>query len=151
MPLNRQARGNRGVAGVGGGGGGGAGAGGGRAGGTRGVTLIELVIAVAILALGAAAAWRSFDAARRGVGGQAARALAQEVALNRAAELRLMQGGGGALPGIVRMGGIDWRLSLTTRATEGALAETEIAATAAGHPGARLLVWLPAPPEAAGP
>lgn len=121
----------------------------------RGVTLIELVIAVAILALGAAAAFGSLDAVRRGIGGQAARAIAQEVALNRAAELRLAAqaadaaastglGPGSGLPGTVRMGGIDWRVSLTAQETEGALAETEIRVTATGQPGARLLVWLPA-------
>lgn len=114
----------------------------------RGVTLIELVIAVAILALGAAAAWSSLDAVRRGIGGQAARALAQEVALNHAAELRLAALGGEAagvaVPERVRMGGIDWRIALTAQATEGDLAETEIRVTAPGQPGARLLIWLPA-------
>ena len=114
----------------------------------RGVTLIELVIAVAILALGAAAAWSSLDAVRRGIGGQAARALAQEVALNHAAELRLAARGGGAArlaeTERVRMGGIDWRISLATQETEGDLAETEIRVTATGQPGARLLIWLPA-------
>lgn len=108
----------------------------------RGVTLIELMVAVAILALGTMAAWRSFDAARRGVGGQAARLLAQEVALNRAAELHLA-GPGAQLPGAERMGGIDWTLTLTAQDTEGALAETEILVAAPGQPGARLVVWLP--------
>lgn len=107
----------------------------------RGVTLIELLIAVAILAMGTLAAWRSFDAVRRGVGGQAARALAQEVALNRAAELWLAPGAD--LPGVERMGGVDWTVTLSAQATEGGLAETEILVAAPGQPGARLMVWLP--------
>jgi general secretion pathway protein I len=124
----------------------------------HGVTLIELVVAVAILALGTAAAWRSLDAARRGVGAQADRVLAQEVALNRAADLRLA-GGGDTLPETERMGGIDWTVTRTARPAEGGLVETEIvvtprgrvpgaaSGTAPGGAGARLLVWLP--PEVA--
>lgn len=112
-----------------------------------GVTLIELVVAVAILAIGSAAAWGSFDVVRRGIGGQAARALAQEVALNQAALLRLgdMQSRRDAslLPDRVVQGGIDWHIRTSTEATEGAWAQTEISVTAPGKPGARLIVWLP--------
>jgi general secretion pathway protein I len=103
---------------------------------------------VAILALGTAAAWRSLDAARRGVGAQADRALAAEVALNRAADLRLAADGDAPLPGIERMGGIDWTLTQTAQPVEGGLAQTEIAVTAPGRAGARLLVWLPGAEEA---
>jgi general secretion pathway protein I len=113
----------------------------------RGVTLIELVIAVAILALGTAAAWRSLDAARRGVGAQAGRALAQEVAFNRAADLRLADRPA-PLSGTERLGGIDWTLTQTTLGAEGGLVQTTISVTATGRPGARLLVWLPAPQDA---
>lgn len=109
--------------------------------GQRGVTLIELLIAVAILAMGTMAAWRSLDAVRRGIGGQSERGLAQEVALNRAAELRLA-GPGARLPGVERMGGIDWTVTLFARETGGALAETEILVGAPGRAGARLVVWL---------
>jgi general secretion pathway protein I len=117
----------------------------------RGVTLIELVVAVAILALGAAAAWQTLDTVRRSIGGQANRALAQEVALTRAAELRLAGAGPGALPGQVRMGGIDWSVAVTTRATAGGLAETEVLVTAPGRRGSRLLVWLPVATGTAAP
>lgn len=106
----------------------------------RGVTLIELLVAVAILALGTLAAWRSFDAAGRGVGGQAARVLAQEAVLNRAAELYLDPAA--PRPDVERLGGIDWTLTLTVQATEGGLAQTEIRAAAPGQPGAVLTVWL---------
>lgn len=108
----------------------------------RGVTLLELVIAIAILGLGSAAAWRSFDAARRGAGGQMERTLALEVAQTRAAELRLGLAG---LPERVRLGGIDWTLATTARQTDGALAETELVVTAPGRAGARLLIWRPGP------
>lgn len=112
---------------------------------TRGITLIELVVAVAVLALGAAAAWRSLDAAGRSAGGQAERALAQEVALNRAADLRLAAPGT-LMPAVERLGGIDWTVTQTTAATAGGLAQTEIAVAAPGRAGARLTVWLPAGP-----
>jgi type II secretion system protein I len=107
------------------------------------MTLIELVVAVAVLALGLSAAWGSIGAARRSAGAQADRVLALEVAQNRAAALRL---GLPDLPGVERMGGIDWTLATTRRATEGGLVETELTVTAPGRAGARLVVWLPAPP-----
>lgn len=122
----------------------------------RGVTLIELVVAVAILALGTTAAWRSLDAARRGVGAQATRALAQEVALNRAGDLRLADRTA-PLPDTERMGGLDWTVTQTMRPAEGGLIEIELSVTAprrlpggapgtaTGGAGARLVVWLPAP------
>jgi general secretion pathway protein I len=109
----------------------------------RGVTLLELVIAVAVLALGTAAAWQAIGAARRGIGAQAERVLALEVALNRAAEIRL---GTPDLPEVERMGGLDWTVTATGRATEGGLVETELLVAAPGRAGARLVVWRPAPP-----
>jgi len=90
----------------------------------RRMTLIELVIAIAILSIGMIAAWRGYEQAQRGIGGQVGRILAQEVALNRAAELRLSgltegfdirltrnppwraAGGGGAMRGARRSRGM---------------------------------------------
>lgn len=111
--------------------------------GPRGLTLIELVVAVAVLALGLAAAWTAIGAARRSALGQIERVLAQEVALNRAAELRL---GTPGLPQVEPMGGIDWTVAAQRRATAGGLVETELVVAAEGRAGARLVVWLPAPP-----
>ncbi|HPD92503.1 MAG: prepilin-type N-terminal cleavage/methylation domain-containing protein [Rhodobacter sp.] len=110
-----------------------------------GFTLIELAVAVAILAIGTMAAYRSFDAAQRGIGGQLDRALATEVALNRAAELRLqgMQAGRG-LPPVVSQGGRDWAVSVTESAMAGGLIEATIAVTAPERPGARLVAAVPA-------
>lgn len=110
----------------------------------RGFTLIELAVAVAILAIGTVAAWRSFDQAQRGIGGQLDRTLAAEVALNRAAELRL--GGmtaGRALPDVVTEGRIDWRIAVEDRATAGGLVEATILVSAEGRPGARFVVVVP--------
>lgn len=106
----------------------------------RGFTLIELTVAVAILALGAVAAYRSLDQAQRGVGGQVDRALAAEVALNRAAELRLdgMQAGR-RLPDRVTQGRIDWRVSVEEAATASGMIEATILVSAPGRPGARLV------------
>ncbi|MCB1407836.1 MAG: prepilin-type N-terminal cleavage/methylation domain-containing protein [Rhodobacteraceae bacterium] len=111
----------------------------------RGFTLIELVVAVAILSIGSLAAYRSFDAAQRGVGGQIPRLLAAEVALNRAAELRLSgMAEGRALPATVRQGRTDWTVAVTENRTSGGLIEAAIAVTAPGSPGARAVTYVPA-------
>ena len=109
----------------------------------RGFTLIELLVAVAILAIGSIAAYRSFDAAQRGVGGQVSRALAAEVALNRAAELRLQgPAAGRSLPDRVTMGLQDWRIAQVEASTAGGLIEVTISVTARDGPGARLVAFV---------
>lgn len=109
----------------------------------RGVTLIELAVAVVILALGSLVAMRSLDQARRTLGGQAARVLAQEVALNRAAELRLFGlDTGRDLPARVRQGPIDWDIDLATVATAGGRVAATIRVSAAGQAGAVMVVHL---------
>lgn len=110
----------------------------------RGFTLIELVIAVAILSIGTIAAYRSFDAAQRGIGGQIPRLLASEVALNRAAELNLAgMAAGRGLASQVDMGRTRWSVSVIETATAGGLIEAEILVSAADSPGARLVVYVP--------
>lgn len=111
----------------------------------RGFTLIELVVAVAILSIGTIAAYRSFDAAQRGIGGQIPRLLAAEVALNRAAELRLggMAAGRGLSPR-VEQGNIVWTVAVTETTTASAMIEAEITVSAPDSPGARILVYVPA-------
>lgn len=107
----------------------------------RGFTLIELAVAVAILALGSMAAWRSFDVAQRGIGGQVPRLLAAEVAMTRAAELRLLGlAEGRALPTIVRLGGTDWQIARSEAETAGGLVEVTLTISAPGQPGARRIV-----------
>ncbi|MCA0203876.1 MAG: type II secretion system minor pseudopilin GspI [Proteobacteria bacterium] len=110
----------------------------------RGFTLIELAVAVAILAMGSVAAYRSVDQAQRGVGGQLDRALAAEVALNRAAELRL--GGmhaGRRLPDRVSQGRIDWRVTVEEAATASGMIEATILVSAPGRPGASFVTIVP--------
>jgi general secretion pathway protein I len=111
----------------------------------RGFTLIELLVAVAILSIGTIAAYRAFDQAQRGIGGQIGRALAAEVALNRAAELRLSgMESGRALPAEVRMGNAVWLVQVSETATAGGLVEAEILVRPrAGGGGARLVTHVP--------
>ena len=109
----------------------------------RGFTLIELAIAVAILAIGTMAAFRTFDAAQRGIGGQVARALAHEVALNRAAELRMIgMVAGRALPSTVTQGHTDWRVDVAEAVTDGGLVAVNIVVSAPGQPGARIVAFV---------
>ena len=113
----------------------------------KGMTLVELVIAVAILSIGMIAAWRGYEQAQRGIGGQVGRVLAQQVALNRAAELRLSglpEGRG--LPAEVTMGRTQWRVSVTEAETRAGLVATTITVSAAGQPGARLTAHIPTGP-----
>lgn len=110
----------------------------------KGMTLVELVIAIAILSIGMIAAWRGYEQAQRGIGGQVGRVLAQQVALNRAAELRisgLPEGRG--LPHEVAMGPTRWRISLTEGAPRAGLVATTITVSAPDQPGARLVTHLP--------
>lgn len=112
--------------------------------GTRGFTLIELVVAVIILSIGTLAAYRSFNAAQRGVGGQIPRLLAEEVALNRAAELRMSgMAQGRALPSRVQQGPTEWTVAVTETATTGGLVEAEIVVSAPDSAGARVVVYVP--------
>lgn len=111
---------------------------------TRGFTLIELVIAVAILSIGSIAAYRSFDAAQRGIGGQIPRLLAAEVALNRAAELRLggMSAGRGLAAQVVQ-GHTTWMVAVSEAPTSSGFVEAAITVSAEGSPGARVVVYVP--------
>lgn len=110
----------------------------------RGVTLVELAVAVVILSLAMLATLRAFDAARVSVGGQVARLLAHEIALNRAAELRLLPGTD--LPPRVRQGRIDWDITVEETATEGGRLRATIHVTAPGQPGASVVAYVRARP-----
>lgn len=106
-----------------------------------GLSLIELVIAVLVLSLGTMAALAAFGEARRGVGGEGARALALTVAHNRAEELALTQGGD--LPAEVTMGPYAWQVTVEEAATRGGLVAATIRVSAPGVPGAVLVTYLP--------
>ncbi len=113
----------------------------------RGMTLVELIIAITILSIGMIAAWRGYEQAQRGIGGQVGRILAQQVALNRAAELRLSGlPEGRSLPADVTMGETRWRVSLTEAETRAGMVATTITVSAQGQPGARLVTHLPPNP-----
>ncbi|KJS40517.1 MAG: hypothetical protein VR71_22825 [Roseovarius sp. BRH_c41] len=109
--------------------------------GSRGVTLLELVIAVFVLSIGTIAALRSADQAGRALGGEAARVMALQVALNRAEEYRLL----GArqaktLPRSVTFGPYQWQLEITEAVTRAGFTEATILTRAPEQPGARLVV-----------
>lgn len=109
----------------------------------RGVTLIELVIAITILSIGTLAAMRALDAAQRGIGDQTARTLAHQVALNRAAKLRLHGlEAGRDLPARVEMGPFTWTVEVSESETEGGLIAADIRVSTPDRPGARLVATV---------
>lgn len=111
----------------------------------RGLTLVELVVAIMVLSIGTIAAFRAFDQAQRGIGEQAARALAHQVALNRAAELKLSgMAAGRSLPSDVAMGPWRWTVEVREEATRVGLVQAEIVVATPGQPGARLASYVPA-------
>lgn len=111
------------------------------AGGTRGVTLLELVIAVFVLSIGTMAALRSADQAGRVLGGEAARVMAMQVALNRAEELRLLGASGArVLANRVTYGPYDWKIAVSEKITRAGFAEATITTRAPDLPGGRVVV-----------
>lgn len=114
----------------------------------RGVSLVELVVAIAVLSIGLLAAFRAFDQAQRGIGEQVARILAQQVALNRAAELTLSGAAQGrGLDRAVRMGPFEWQVEVSEETTAVGLVAATITVTAPGQPGALLTAFVPAGAE----
>jgi len=108
---------------------------------TRGVTLLELVIAVFVLSIGTVAALRSADHATRALGGEAARVMAMQVALNRAEEYRLFGAqAASSLPRSVAFGPFQWQLGIVQAATRAGFTEATITARTDGQPGARIVV-----------
>lgn len=114
----------------------------------RGLTLIELAVAIVVLSVGTLAAFRAIDQSQRGIGGQVPRALAHEVAMTRADELRLLgMQDGRALPREVEMGPFRWTVEVGEQVTAIGLIEAEIRVRAPGQPGARLAVYVPVEAE----
>ncbi len=108
----------------------------------RGLTLLELIIAVAVLAIGSIAALRATDQSRIAIGGETPRLLARIAARNRAEELQFL-GATTQLPGTVRMGGQDFRLSVERDTTAGGLIKATVTARAETGEGAQLILYLP--------
>jgi len=111
---------------------------------TRGITLLELVVAVIVLAMATMAALRSTEHATRALGGETARMLALQVALNRAEEYRLHGARvAGRLPREVRYGTMLWRLDLTEEPTRAGHVLATIGARGDTGPGAQVAVIAP--------
>lgn len=109
----------------------------------RGVSLVELVVAVLILSVGVVAALRALEAAGRASTGLSARFLAEQVALNRAAEARLFGlDFARGLPPEVEMGGRRFRIEIVELPTRGGLVEAELRVAAEGEGGVRLVAHL---------
>ncbi|SLN47002.1 hypothetical protein ROG8370_02039 [Roseovarius gaetbuli] len=112
--------------------------------GTRGVTLLELVVAVFVLSIGTIAALRSADQAGRVLGGEAARVMAMQVALNRAEELRLLGAiGARSLSNRVVYGPYTWQVAVSEKATRAGFTEATITARSPDQPGGRVVVIAP--------
>ncbi len=111
---------------------------------TRGFTLLELVVAVLVLAMATMAALRSTEHATRALGGETARVLALQVALNRAEEYRLYGARvAGGLPREARYGTTLWRLDVTEEPTRAGHVLATIGARGEAGPGARVAVIAP--------
>ena len=111
---------------------------------TRGITLLELVVAVLVLAMATMAALRSTGHATRALGGETARVLALQVALNRAEEYRLFGARvAGGLPREVRYGRTVWGLDITREPTRAGHVLATIGARGDTGPGARIAVIAP--------
>lgn len=108
---------------------------------TRGVSLLEVVIAIFVLSIGTLAALRSVEHASRALGGEAARVMALQVALNRAEEYRLLGArGAAALERRVAYGPFQWDLEISEETTRAGFTEATILARSTGQPGGRIVV-----------
>jgi len=111
----------------------------------RGISLIEMVVAVLVLSIGIVAGFQGLAQARKGIGEELPRILAQQAALNRAEELQLF-GAAANLPAEVTLGGITWTVTTTQLPTEGGFVEARVKVAASGEPGAIVTVFAPAGP-----
>lgn len=111
---------------------------------TAGMTLLELVIAIFILAIASMATLRASEQSRRGIGEEMARLLAQEVALNRAEELKLFGVARGQnLPEEVAMGGQVFSVNQSKNLTAVGVVEVTISVRSRQGPGVRVVTYLP--------
>ncbi|WP_049644922.1 PulJ/GspJ family protein [Candidatus Rhodobacter oscarellae] len=115
----------------------------------HGISLVEMVVAVLVLSIGIVAGFQGLNQARRGIGEELPRLMAQQAALNRAAQFQMLGvAGAGTGPTQTALGGIDWHITIETAPTEGGFVEARIRAQAEGHPGALVVVYAPSgPPE----
>jgi general secretion pathway protein I len=105
-----------------------------------GLSLVELAVAILILSIATIASFRVLDQGARQASSERDRVLAETVALNRAAELRLGETG---LPDLVTLAGRTWVVATTGAAAEAGLVEMDIAVTAqGGGAGARIVTFV---------
>ncbi len=113
-----------------------------------GISLIEVLVAVLVLSIGVVAGFQTLGQARKGIGEEMPRLLAQTAALNRAEELQVLgAAAAGALPAQVRLGGIAWTLETSVKATEGGFVEVTVRAGAPGQPGAVQVAYVSTEPQ----
>ncbi len=118
-----------------------------RRGADRGITLLELMIAILVLSFGTLATFRTLDQSRREIGGELPRHLAQTVAANRAAEIRIFGLARGAnLPAKVRQGPYDWTIETTRKRTASGLFEVTLRVRSDAGPGAQLVLFARSEP-----
>jgi len=102
------------------------------------------MIAILILSIGTLAAFRVSDTAQRSLGQQEARLIAQQVALNRAADLKLLgMKDGRNLPAALEMGRLRWGIEVIEKTTEVGIIEATIIVTGQNSAGARLVTFVP--------
>lgn len=95
----------------------------------QGITLVELIVAIAILSIGTIAAIRGFEQTSRDLGTADARILAQNVALNRISELKILgPAQGTTLPAKVDMGPYSFDVDTELKRTAAGLFEATVSA-----------------------
>ena len=107
----------------------------------QGISLIEVIIAVMVLSIGSIAAIQSLSQARKGIGEELPRYLAQQIAINQAEELKTLAGVAPIID-TVEMGNIKWDVEAERKATAAGLVEVTIRVSAPGHPGALLVTYV---------
>ena len=114
----------------------------------RGITLVEVLVAVTVLAIALIGTLRALESQTRNTSALAARMFAHWTALNaiEAARLQDVEAGHQSRE-TTKLGGVVWTVTVRREPASDGLIRLTATSTAAGHPGAVLVGFLPAEDE----